>query len=131
MRLDNERPSDNIEDRRGMGGGFGFPRGGGGFSIKTIIMLVIVYFVVKMVFGIDLLQMINGGGPAQFPQQQTQTQNSGSTQSSDSGREFVARVLGSTERVWADLFTKAGRQYQEPGLVLFSGGGQSACGTAP
>ena len=29
MRLDNEKPSDNIEDRRG-GGGFGFPRGGGG-----------------------------------------------------------------------------------------------------
>ena len=29
MRLENERPSDNIEDQRGAGGGFGFPRGGG------------------------------------------------------------------------------------------------------
>ena len=51
MRLDNEKPSENVEDRRGqggMGGGFGFPRGGsgrginipmggggGGFSIST------------------------------------------------------------------------------------------------
>ena len=79
MRLDNEKPDyDNIEDRRGQGGGggFGFPGGGrggrinipmgggraGGFSFKTIILLVIVYFVLKLVFGIDLLQMINGGG---------------------------------------------------------------------
>lgn len=144
MRLDNERPSDNIEDRRGQGGGFGFPRGGGGgfripmggrgggFSIKTIIMLVVIYFVVKMVFGIDLLEMINGGGQTQYPQQQQgQTQSgSGGTQSADAGRDFVARVLGSTERVWTDIFQKAGRQYQEPGLVLFSGGVQSACGMA-
>jgi len=30
MRLDDERPSENVEDRRGGGmGGFGFPRAGG------------------------------------------------------------------------------------------------------
>ena len=35
MRLDNERPSDNVEDRRSQGGGgFGFPGGrGGGINI--------------------------------------------------------------------------------------------------
>ncbi len=74
MRLDNERPSSNIEDARGRGGGFGFPGGGGrrinipmgggrggGLSIKTIIFLVVIYFVLKML-GIDLLQVLNGGG---------------------------------------------------------------------
>jgi hypothetical protein len=38
MRLDNEKPSENVEDRRGQGGGmgrgFGFPRGGSGRGIN-------------------------------------------------------------------------------------------------
>ena len=84
MRLDNERPSANVEDRRGQGGlgrpggfggGFGFPRGGsgrginipigggrGGLSISTIILLVVGYFALKLLFGIDLLEVMNGGG---------------------------------------------------------------------
>src|SRR5215204_2910758 len=78
MRLENERPSENVEDRRGQGGagrGFGFPGGGGGrrinipmgggrggFSISTLVMLVIIYFAVKFFLGIDLLEVINGGG---------------------------------------------------------------------
>ena len=34
MRLDNERPSDNVQDQRGRGGGgFGFPGGGGGGKV--------------------------------------------------------------------------------------------------
>ena len=87
MRLDNERPSANVEDRRGeggfgrpggMGGGFGFPGGGsgrginipigagrGGFSLSTIILLVVVYFAIKLLFGIDLIEVMNGGG---YPQ---------------------------------------------------------------
>src|ERR1041384_3332587 len=73
MRLDNERPSDNIEDRRGQGGGFGFPgggggggfrvpmgRGGGGISLQTIILLVAIYLIAKFVFGVDLIQVITG-----------------------------------------------------------------------
>jgi uncharacterized protein len=85
MRLDNERPSSNVEDRRGQsGGGFGFPGGNsegfgfpgnssrrinlpmgsgrGGLSLSTLVILVIVYFAVKLIFGIDLLNVIYGGG---------------------------------------------------------------------
>lgn len=86
MRLDNERPSANVEDRRGQsGGGFGFPpgnsggfgfpgngsgrrinlpigTGSGGISISTLVGLVIVYFAVKLIFGVDLLDVIYGGG---------------------------------------------------------------------
>jgi len=72
MRLDNERPSDNIEDQRGAGGGMGFPGGGGyripmggyggrGMSLSTILILIVIYFVAKAVFGVDLLDMLNGG----------------------------------------------------------------------
>ncbi|HRX37682.1 MAG TPA: neutral zinc metallopeptidase [Aestuariivirga sp.] len=167
MRLDNERPSDNIEDRRSSGGGgFGFPRGGGGFpgggrrinipmggrgggfSIKTIIFLVIAYLVLKLVFGIDLLQAINGGGlpvpgggtdtQITMPDGSTDVTDSGTTGggtgsgdvTGDAGRDFVARVLGSTERVWGGIFKQMNRTYEDPKLVLFSGFVQSACGMA-
>ncbi len=161
MRLDNERPSDNIEDRRGQGGGMGFPGGGGGrrinipmggrgggLSFKTIIFLVVLYFILKFL-GIDLLQMINGGGlpipggtdsQITVPDGSTDVTDAGDTGigpgtgtgtgTSDQGRDFVARVLGSTERVWGGIFKSMGRDYQEPKLVLFENFVQSACGSA-
>jgi predicted metalloprotease len=168
MRLDNEKPSDNIEDRRGQGGGFGFPRGGGGggfqipmgrggggMSLQTIILLVAVYLIAKFVFGVDLIQVITGNGQLQPPpgQEQSDTQvpppggqttqnnqNTGGEQQTgqqqttdvtgDAGKDFVARVLGSTERVWTQKFQEQGKQYQKPTLVLFNGFVQSACGMA-
>jgi uncharacterized protein len=162
MRLDNERPSENVEDRRGQGGaggGFGFPGGGGrrvnipmggrggGFSIKTIIFMAVIYFVLKIVFGIDLLQMINGGGlpipggtdtQITTPDGSTEVTDAGDTGGgtdttsvdSDAGKQFVSRVLGSTERIWNGIFKSMGSDYPEPKLVLFSGFVQSACGNA-
>jgi uncharacterized protein len=164
MRLDNEKPSDNVDDRRGQGGGFRFPGGGGGrqinipmggrgggFSFSTIIMLAIAYFALKLIFGIDLLSMINGGGGG-FPMPQNPTEyqlpdkstDVGSASSdtpqgnvpkteaaADAGKDFVARVLGSTERVWGSIFQQhLGQTYQKPNLVMFSGYVQSACGSA-
>ncbi len=140
MRLDNERPSGNIEDRRGMGRGFGFPRGGGlrvpvggrgGIGIGgLVVILVISYFL-----GINPLDILSGGG-IQVPTDRSQSEQSagsGSQTGTPSGEmeQFVARVLGSTERVWGEAFPKAfGRQYEAPKLVLFSGAVQSACGMA-
>ena len=72
MRLDNERPSTNVEDRRstgGMGGGLGFPGGGGGIrvpmgggrgmSFSTILILILLYFGLKLIFGIDLMDLFS------------------------------------------------------------------------
>ena len=39
-------------------------------------------------------------------------------------------VLADTEDTWSAIFQQAGRDYQEPNLVLFSGSVQSACGMA-
>ena len=66
MRLDDLRPSDNVEDRRGEdggGGGFGGPRmvfGGGGLGLVAVLVL-------SLVFGVDPSQLLNGG-PAPEPQ---------------------------------------------------------------
>jgi uncharacterized protein len=163
MRLDNEKPSDNVEDRRGQGGGFGFPGGGGrqinipmggrggGFSFSTIILLAIAYFALKFLFGIDLLSMVNGGGGGiPLPQNPTEYQlpdkstDIGSAPAdtpqgkvpkteaaADAGKDFVSRVLGSTERVWGKIFQQhLGQAYQPAPLVMFSGYVQSACGAA-
>jgi hypothetical protein len=145
MRLDNERPSGNIEDRRGRGG-FGFPRGGmpgrgirvpiggrGGIGIGGIVVLLIIAFV----FGINPLDMLDGGG-VRIPtpgttESQAPDPSTGDAQTApgaDKMKDFVARVLGSTERVWTEQFRAERRQYDAPGLVLFSGGVESACGMA-
>jgi uncharacterized protein len=156
MRLDNEKPDyDSIEDRRGQGGGFGPPGGGrggrinipmggsraGGFSFKTILLLIVIYIILKML-GIDLLQVLNQGGMP-VPGSSTDSQitlpdtrtvvtdgNTSGNAVPDAGKEFVARVLGSTGRVWGEIYTQMGQTYERPKLVLFSGFVQSACGMA-
>ena len=165
MRLDNEKPSDNVEDRRsegGMGGGMGFPGGGrrggfnipmgggrGGFSISTIVLMALAYLALKFLFGVDLLDMMNGGnGGVQLPGQNTEitlpkgntdvadatvpggATTTGADVTGDAGKDFVSRVLGSTERVWDGVFKQMGKTYEKPVLVLFSGFVQSACGMA-
>jgi predicted metalloprotease len=61
--------------------------------------------------------------------QDTARNPSNATASPFPTKEFVARVLGSTEDVWGELFKAMGRaSYQEPTIVLFSAETHSACG---
>ena len=119
MRLDDEQQSGNIEDRRG----FRVSKGvaGGGIGGIAVILIALFFGVDPSVILQDNPQTSVSQEPARGPQP---------TPGRDDGREFVARVLGSTERVWGEIFQRAGRQYAEPKLVLFSGQVQSACGFA-
>jgi len=117
MRLDDQRRSSNVEDRRG--GGFGLPVIGGG--IGTIVIVIIA-----ALFGINPGKILNQGGSQ--PAQQAPTSTAATN---DPQVDFVAAVLGDTEDVWSAYFKEhGGQQYQEPHLVLFSGVVQSACGMA-
>jgi uncharacterized protein len=49
---------------------------------------------------------------------------------SDATGRFVSAILGSTEAEWTDIFAQAGKKYQPPTLVMFSGATQSGCGSA-
>ena len=120
MRLDDERESQNVEDRRG----FRVSKGVAGGGIGSIILIVIALF-----FGVDPSAIFQGNLQSDVSQETT-SQGPQSGARDDEGREFVARVLGSNERVWGEIFQRAGRQYAEPKLVLFSGQVQSACGFA-
>jgi predicted metalloprotease len=129
MRLDGERESENVEDRRGGGGfrgGGGIPIGVAGGGLGTVALVLLALF-----FGVDPRVILGGGGEEAAPQSQV-TENRGAPPAGqdDGARRFVAQVLATTEDAWSDIFRRANRQYQPPNLVLFSGGTQSACGFA-
>lgn len=120
MRLEGERESANVEDRRGRG----MPIGVAGGGIGTVVLVVLA-----LLMGVDPRAILSGdgGGPiAPSPQETRHAPDGGA----DEARRFVGRVLASTEDVWTAVFRENGRRYDPPRLVLFNGGVQSACGIA-
>ena len=141
MRLDNERESGNVEDRRGEGGGgFGFGGGGGGGMggglLGFLLPMILSRFGIGGVVVLGLLWLVFGGGlgaltggqqlaPSPLPAQQA-----GPTTPRTGTDAFVAKVLATTEDTWTAIFKQSGETYQLPKLVLFSGATRSACGSA-
>src|SRR5215471_3695550 len=109
MRIDQLPRSENVEDRRGSGG-FRVPGGrGGGLGILGIILLTLLGWW----FGIDPSVLIGGADIfTRGRQQQEQPQGvPGKTEASvpDEIKDRVSAILGSTEKVWSDIFQKSGR----------------------
>ena len=118
MRWRGGRRSSNIEDRRGSRAA---PRLLGG-GIGTIVLVL-----VAMYFGVDptpLLQGMQSGQSAST----SGTRPSAEELKNDPLADMVSVVIADTEDVWRELFSKQGRQYQEPVLVMFTGATRSACG---
>ena len=109
------RESSNVDDRRGISGG-GIAAGGG--------IIGVIVLVLNLLLGGD-------GGDVQMPLPNQSTQMTTEQKAAQDGQaSFVKVVLADTEDVWGQLFSKSGKQYQAPTLVLFSGGVQSGCGNA-
>ena len=123
MRLDDERESDNIEDRRDSGAGGGFRIGGGGLGIGGIlVVLVVSYFT-----GFSPSTLL--GLVPDTSQSTTQSVPSHRPPANDEMAVFVSKVLADTEDTWQEIFRESGREYQDPKLVLFTGSTPTACGT--
>jgi predicted metalloprotease len=121
MRWRGERQSDNVEDRRGISRGVKVG-GIGGLGLVAVV-------VISMFLGVDptaLLQVVGQSTQSSS----VSTEQTTSPTANDDMRNFVAVVLAETEDVWKETFQQAGRTYEEPKLVLFSGAVESACGMA-
>jgi predicted metalloprotease len=110
--------------------GFG---GGGGNMLGCLLPLVASRFgmvgVLVLLLGYCALQSLGGGGGI-LPGggAPSQTSQSGQSTLDPQVGDTLARVLGSTERRWADLFAKQGAQYHPAKMVVYNGGYQTACG---
>ncbi|MCQ2030943.1 KPN_02809 family neutral zinc metallopeptidase [Stutzerimonas zhaodongensis] len=120
MRWKKGRRSDNVVDARGRSGGIG----GGRLSLAGVVIVV----VIGLLSGQDPMQIL-GQLANQTGQAPTQ-QSSAPANADDPQVAFVQSILGDTEDTWRALFQQSGEQYQDPKLVLFRGGVNSACGFA-
>ncbi|MHB8869156.1 MAG: KPN_02809 family neutral zinc metallopeptidase [Thermoleophilia bacterium] len=119
MQWKGRRRSANVEDRRGMS------RKGGGLAVGGGLGTVVIV-VLYLLLGGDPSQIAGQvGAPSGAPSQTGGTVGA----QSDELAQFVAVVLADTEEVWAEVFRETGRTYRDPGLVLFTGAVESACGT--
>ncbi len=135
----------------GRGRGIQIPIGGrGGMSLTTLLIIG----GIMLLFGINPLEVLlgpqGGGGGFQVPQLPRMDQgaprrtaerapdipglpggNGGGVkvpQAEDQMKVFISKVLADTEDVWTRVFQGIGKRYQDPQLVLFSGGTRTACG---
>ena len=118
MKWTNDR-SDNVEDRRGKGGGRGMMIGGG---LGTIVMVLVVMFL-----GGDPSAVLNNSGVMQG---QAQTEQRQLTEEELKTYEFVRMVTAETEETWTEIFQEHGLEYRKPKGVMFEQVTQSGCGTA-
>jgi len=109
------RESSNVEDRRGITGGHVAVGGG----VIGVIVLILNY-------------LLGGSGAnTQLPlPNQNQPLSAQQQKAQDQEVHFVKTILAETEDVWTQLLQKAGKDYPDPTLVLFTNSTESACGYA-
>lgn len=123
MRWSGSGRSQNLEDRRGGGGGR-LPGGMGGLGIGGIVIVLIISLVTKQ-NPLALLGALDGAGG---------TAPGVEAPITDPAEEekviFVSMVLDSSQALWARLLPQLGGSYREATLVLFRDQTTSACGAA-
>lgn len=112
--------SSNVEVDSGGGG----PRFGGGRRIGLGGLLILA--ILGWVFFKNPMALLDQGGG----QPGTAAPSAQPAQVDPQQKLFVAKILGSTEKTWGDIFALMGRTYTDPMLDLFSGGVNTACGAA-
>src|SRR4029078_7188202 len=125
MLLDDLRPSDNVEDRRGegyggggFGGGFGPRMGFGGGGLGLGVVLVLCLF-----FGVDPSQLLNGGSGFQ-----PQTRQETGPRSDDADYEFARRIIGSAEDIWQPLLRDRGVRFTPATFTAYDNATPTGCG---
>ena len=132
MEWKGRRESDNVEDARGQGsGGFGGGGGGGGlgllmtigrvFGIKGILAALVVGAVLWKMGIVDPGMILGGGSTAGVRQEQLSPED-------EERFHFVKVVMGETEDVWTNEFSRVGKDYEKPRMQVYRGQTRTACG---
>lgn len=120
MKWQGRRESGNVDDRRGISGGK-IAVGGG--------IIGVIILVINMFMGGDNSAVLNDIN--QQIQQNTTTEEAVPLSARDEEMgKMVKVILADTEDVWHKIFEENGMTYEEPKLVLFRDGVQTACGGA-
>jgi predicted metalloprotease len=118
----NKKESGNFEDRRGMSGGGKALLGGGAIGIIVLLLNM---------FGGETGQTI---GNIIQQTQGTETQTGEKTRDLSEEEkmlgEFSKACFVYNNETWEKVFRENGMQYEEPGMVLFDDGVNTACGSA-
>jgi uncharacterized protein len=134
VRLDDEQESSNFEIQAPGASQAGF--GGGGLGLLSMIVPfvfsrfgcggLVVLGIVMLAFGGlgNIGSIFSGGGSSTAPHEQVAPGQTTAIQSTS------LKVLGSTERVWTQVFSASGERYTLTKLVFYSRNGQSGCGAA-
>lgn len=123
MRWEGREESQNVEDRRGSAMPVAGLAGGG-------VMFLILSIVISMLLGANPRQLLEQAGQ-QMPSKQTQGPVTPENDKDANLKRFVSVVLKDNEDVWNKLFKEQlGARYEEPKLVVFTGGVRTACGDA-
>jgi len=91
-----------------------------GGGLGTLVLLVVVWLL--------------GGDPMQFLQQTGGGGGPGieapASPEEEKTKAFVATILKDTETIWGEEFSRMGKTYEEPKLVIFTSQVRSGCGFA-
>jgi predicted metalloprotease len=128
MRMDDERESRNVDDRRSSTGrsGGGMPSMGTMMMLWPIVkpllrskfgMLIIGVGAAAYFMGYNPLALVGMGGGSSAPVDKVKDEKQA---------VFIKKVLASTEDIWKQKL----RGYKEPVMVLYRGSTRSGCGHA-
>lgn len=92
------------------------------FGVKGIAILAVLGFVGWQMGLIDPMALLGGGG-------QVQEVNYEPTPAEEERFQFVTVVLADTEDIWNAEFSRLGRQYVAPALVVYRDRYPTGCGT--
>ncbi|MBN9579245.1 MAG: neutral zinc metallopeptidase, partial [Alphaproteobacteria bacterium] len=118
MRLDDLRPTENVDDRRGLRGR-GVALGGGGLGIVAVAVIV-------MLLGGDPTQILSQMGDISTAP--TDSTAPSGPRADDASFQFSRKIIGSTEDVWTKIFAARGLRYEPAIFTPYDGSTQTGCG---
>jgi len=133
MRLDDERESRNVDDRRSSSGGRrrGLPSMGTMMMIWPLIRPLLRTKIGWAIIAIGAFAWFSGYNPLSLVGIGGSNVSTKVDKIKDENQaQFIKKVLASTEDVWKEILPKYGMRYQEPVMVLYRGSTRSGCGYA-